>query len=79
MVTGNTVYFWVSVALHVNWAALADIHLMLPGRHGHKYERGSIISQWEMGWDGKDWVGFFLDCQALSLKTGLEWSGILTP
>lgn len=42
----------VSVALHMNWVALADIHFMLPGGHGH--ERGSTISQWEMGWEVKD-------------------------
>ena len=42
----------VSVALHMNWVALADIHFMLPGGHGH--ERDSTISQWEMGWEVKD-------------------------
>jgi hypothetical protein len=26
----------VSAALHVNWVALADIHFMLPGGHGHQ-------------------------------------------
>lgn len=46
----------VSIALHVNWVALADIQFMLPGGHGH--ERGSTTSQWEMGWEGKDsgWI-----------------------
>lgn len=42
----------VPVALHMNWVALADIHFMLPGWHGH--ERGSTISQWDMGWEVKD-------------------------
>lgn len=51
MVTGNRVLF-LSVALHMNWVALADIHFMLPGGHGH--ERGSTISQWDMGWEVKD-------------------------
>jgi hypothetical protein len=33
-------------SLHVNWVALADIHFMLAGGHGH--QRGSTISRWEM-------------------------------
>jgi hypothetical protein len=42
----------LSAALHVNWVALADIHFMLAGGHGH--QRGSTISRWEMSWEGKD-------------------------